>query len=73
MILLLNAILAVVLVLSVILFSAMRKVGAEAIAGLGSGELTVGEQQVAGGHRMWSNLSVVLMVLVVVGFVLINI
>jgi cytochrome c oxidase assembly factor CtaG len=73
MTLFLNLVLAVVLVLSIVLFTTTRKVNAEATAAVGSGnELTVAEQQVLGGHRMWANLSVVLIALVVAGFVLIN-
>lgn len=74
MTLLLNAILLVVLAISVIVSMSMSKVGKEAIASLpAAGVRNVGEEQVAAGHVMWSRLSFGLIALVVVGFVLVNI
>lgn len=68
----LNVVLVVVLALSIVLFVAMRKVAADAAASVPAGSVSVADKQILGAHRLWSNLSIGLIALVIAGFVLIN-
>ena len=73
MALFLNAMLFVVLALSVALFVSMFKVGKETIASLPTYDArNVGEKQLAGMHVRWTQMSLVLICLVLAGFVLVN-